>query len=257
MPFRGSRLLYDRRSVIQYVLVLSTLVGLATRYYFLSECCCLVSVGRPLWREDGFAICSLITQWTESGRTRNHTSLSPLRLPQPGRPGSCIYILQEQGGPVIPPGTGFPLHRLLWLAALRRKYYNPPRIYIYIYPSGTGWSSPKSKSRYNRQPVNQYVLVPSPCRFRGAPSEVEDQSYYTTDSRSVRMSWYWTPLWDLRPDITSCRNVALWNLRSCLCGAPSLTRGQVCNLQCNHSMVRVAQNPKPYFTASSETPPTW
>jgi hypothetical protein len=40
-------------------------------------------------------------------------------------------------------------------------------------------------------------------------------------------------------------------------GSPSLTRGRVCNLQCNHSMVRVAQNPKPYFTVSSETPPTW
>jgi hypothetical protein len=40
-------------------------------------------------------------------------------------------------------------------------------------------------------------------------------------------------------------------------GAPSLTRGRVCNLQYNHSMVRVAQNPKPYFTVSSETPPTW
>jgi hypothetical protein len=29
-----------------------------------------------------------------------------LRLPQPGEPGSRIYIPQEQGGPVIPPGTG-------------------------------------------------------------------------------------------------------------------------------------------------------
>jgi hypothetical protein len=27
--------------------------------------------------------------------------------------------------------------------------------------------------------------------------------------------------------------------------------------QCNYSIVRVAQNPKPYFTISSETPPTW
>jgi hypothetical protein len=44
------------------VLVSSTLVGLATRYYFPSECCGLVSVERPLWREDGFAICSVITQ---------------------------------------------------------------------------------------------------------------------------------------------------------------------------------------------------
>jgi hypothetical protein len=53
------------------------------------------------------------------------------------------------------------------------------------------------------------------------------------------MSWYGTPLWDLRPDITSCQNVAVWKLRPCFCGAPSLTRGRVCNLQCNHSMVRV------------------
>jgi hypothetical protein len=36
-----SKLLYDWQSVSQYVLVSSTLVGLATRYYFLSECCCL------------------------------------------------------------------------------------------------------------------------------------------------------------------------------------------------------------------------
>jgi hypothetical protein len=47
-------------------------------------------------------------------------------------------------------------------------------------------------------------------------------------SQSVSMSWYRAPLWDLRPDITSCRNV-VWNLRSCFCGAPSLTRGRVCN----------------------------
>jgi hypothetical protein len=137
--------------VSQYVLVSNTLVGLATRYYFLSECCGLVSVGCPLWRKDGSVICSVITQWSESRRTRNHTLLSHLRLPQPGGSGSRIYIPQEQGGPVIPPGTGFPLG--------------------YIYPSGIGWSSPKSsqksKSRYDRRPVNQYVLVPSPLSIKG------------------------------------------------------------------------------------------
>jgi hypothetical protein len=37
--------------------------------------------------------------------------------------------------------------------------------------------------------------------------------------------------------------VAVSNLRSCFCGTPSLTRGRVCNLQCNLSMVRLAQNP--------------
>jgi hypothetical protein len=60
--------------------------------------------------------------------------------------------------------------------------------------------------------------------------------------RSVSMSWYRASLWDLRPDITSCRSIAVWNLRSYFCEAPSLTRGRVCNLQYNHSMVWVAQN---------------
>jgi hypothetical protein len=76
-------------------------------------------------------------------------------------------------------------------------------------------------------------------------------------SHSVSMSWCRAPLWDLQPDITSCRYVSVWKLRSCFCGAPSLTRGRVCNLQCNHSVVLVAQNPWPYFTVSSETPSTW
>jgi hypothetical protein len=92
----------------------------------LSESCGLVSVGRPLWREVGSAVCSAITRWSESRRTRNRTLLSHLRLPQPGGPGSCIYIPQEQGGPVIPPGTGFLLLRLLRLAGLRWRYSNPP-----------------------------------------------------------------------------------------------------------------------------------
>jgi hypothetical protein len=30
-----------------------------------------------------------------------------------------------------------------------------------------------------------------------------------TVSQSISMSWYRAPLWDLRPDITSCRNVAV------------------------------------------------
>jgi hypothetical protein len=37
------------QSVSQYVLVSSTLVGLATRYYFLSECCCLKVAVLFLW----------------------------------------------------------------------------------------------------------------------------------------------------------------------------------------------------------------
>jgi hypothetical protein len=33
---------------------------------------------------------------------------------------------QEKGGPVIPPGTGFPFRRLLRLAELRWRYSTPP-----------------------------------------------------------------------------------------------------------------------------------
>jgi hypothetical protein len=55
-------------------------------------------------------------------------AVSDSRLPQPGGPGPRIYIPQEQGGPVIPPGTGFPFRRLLRLAGLRWRYSNqPPR----------------------------------------------------------------------------------------------------------------------------------
>jgi hypothetical protein len=41
--------------------------------------------------------------WLESRRAHNHILLSHLRLSQPGGLGFCIYIPQEQGGPVIPP----------------------------------------------------------------------------------------------------------------------------------------------------------
>jgi hypothetical protein len=55
-------------------------------------------------------------------RTHDHILLSHLRLLHPGGPGQRIYISQEQGGPVIPPDPGFPSHRLLRLARLRRRY---------------------------------------------------------------------------------------------------------------------------------------
>jgi hypothetical protein len=57
-------------------------------------------------------VCSLQSR-SESRRTRSYTLQSHLKLPQPGGPGSRIYIPQEQGGPVIPPGTGFSLENSL------------------------------------------------------------------------------------------------------------------------------------------------
>jgi hypothetical protein len=57
---------------------------------------------------------------------RPHFTVSDSRLPQPVGPVPRIYIRQEQGGPVIPPGTGLPFRRLLRLIGLRWRYSTPP-----------------------------------------------------------------------------------------------------------------------------------
>jgi hypothetical protein len=135
-----------RLTVSQYVLVTSTLVGLVTRSLRLKLICDRRSVGQcvlvsgsclepvtrsffsvwQLWVSWCSApsltrgcVCNLLVQFllglaragtlgSKSRRTRDHILLSHLRLPQPGGPGSRIYIPQEQGGPVIPPDTGLP-----------------------------------------------------------------------------------------------------------------------------------------------------
>jgi hypothetical protein len=53
--------------------------------------------------------------WVRIPRTHDHILLSQIQNPQPGGPDLHIYIPQEQGGLVIPPGTGFPFYRLLQL----------------------------------------------------------------------------------------------------------------------------------------------
>jgi hypothetical protein len=52
------------------------------------------------------------------------------------------------------------------------------------------------------------------------------QSYITTDGPSSSLSWNKTPIWGLRPDFITVRQ-----LRVCWCGELSLTRGRVCRLQ--------------------------
>jgi hypothetical protein len=64
---------------------------------------------------------------SESRGTRGYSFLSQI-WDSPNLEGQApvIYIPQEQGGPVIPPGTGFPFRRLLRLAGLRWRYSIPP-----------------------------------------------------------------------------------------------------------------------------------
>jgi hypothetical protein len=136
VPFRYIyiclKLIYDRRSVGQYVLVSGSRMEPMTRFLFsfwlLQVSWCGASSLTRRW------VCNLLVQLLlslaravilgfKSRRTHDHILLSHLRLPQPGGPGPCIYIPQEQGSPVILPGTGFHFRRLLRLAG---KYSNPP-----------------------------------------------------------------------------------------------------------------------------------
>jgi hypothetical protein len=55
--------------------------------------------------------------------THDHILLSQILDPQPEGPDPHIYIPQEQSGPVIPQGTGFPF--CLQLAGLQWWYSNP------------------------------------------------------------------------------------------------------------------------------------
>jgi hypothetical protein len=114
-----------RQSVDQYVWVSGLLLGSLTRFYLalllsVDNYVVLLSM-RPLWRENGSVIYCKIA----SGQS-NHTWAE---VPQNSRPYHTVssdnpptwrarfpYLYpQEQGGPVIPPGTGFPFCRLLRL----------------------------------------------------------------------------------------------------------------------------------------------
>jgi hypothetical protein len=112
----------------------------------------------------------------------------------------------------------------------------------------------------------QYISVCSqelwPLDHRGGLVEVE-VNLRPTVSRPVCLGVR-------HPSATSdqlffLREISFRQLQVCYFVAPSLTRGQVYNLlynsfwalQSSHSWVEVSQNSRPYFTVSSETPPTW
>jgi hypothetical protein len=111
---RISKLLYDRRSVSQSkCLGIEHTCGnydklLLPARILLSAICGLVSAGRPLWREDVSAICSVTTQWPESRSSCNHTSLSHLRLPQTWRDRFPYLYPPETGWPSYTPGHWVP-----------------------------------------------------------------------------------------------------------------------------------------------------
>jgi hypothetical protein len=117
----------------QSVLVSSTHLGLTTRFYY-----CQTVAGLLMWDALSDERTSLPFTIAAGPREHRHSwvrvlrdswpyfTVSDSRLPQPRGPDPSIYIPQEQDDPVTPPGTGFPLRRLLRLAGLRWRYSNPP-----------------------------------------------------------------------------------------------------------------------------------
>jgi hypothetical protein len=76
-----SKLPYDWRSVSRYVLVSRTLVGLETRYYFLSVCCCLKFAVLFLWGAPS------------DERMRLQFAVQSLNAPRCAEPLTILYCL--------------------------------------------------------------------------------------------------------------------------------------------------------------------
>jgi hypothetical protein len=122
-------------------------LGPKTRFLWLWDSCCFLDVGRPLWREDG----SVVYNCCWSSSTQSFSGPSPAGLmtifydprfetPTTWRTRSPSYIPQEKGGPVIPPGTGFPFLRLLRLAGLWWRCSNRPPHWPLLSRNGSGSS---------------------------------------------------------------------------------------------------------------------
>jgi hypothetical protein len=84
-------------------------LGPKTRFLLLSDSCGFVDVGLPFWREDSllFTIAAVPLQ-----RSHSRVRVPFETLPTWRARSLCLYP-PEQGGAVIPPGTGFPFRRLL------------------------------------------------------------------------------------------------------------------------------------------------
>jgi hypothetical protein len=139
----SSELLYDWRFTANRFVLATNPLRPTTGIFIFKPNTCVYSpyVTSTLTRE---RVCRLhlllvlgsaVILGSESRRTRDNILLSQIRdSPNQGGPDPLIYIPQEQGGPVIPPGTGFPFRRLLRLAGLRWRYSTSPPHSVLMYP---------------------------------------------------------------------------------------------------------------------------
>jgi hypothetical protein len=128
-----SELCYDRRSVDQSLLVLSTHLMLKTRFLLLSNSCEFVDLGLPLWREGGSVVYNCC--WPSSAHLFSGPSPAGLmttfcclrfETPPTWRAKSPYLCAPGTWWPRYTPGTGFPFRHLLRFAGLRWRYSNRP-----------------------------------------------------------------------------------------------------------------------------------
>jgi hypothetical protein len=146
------KLRYNRRSVGHSALVSCTHTVPMIRLLLQSGRYGFVDVGCPHWRVQSLLVhASTVILGSESRGTHDYKLISQIRdSPKPGVPGLHINIPQEQGGPVIPPGTVFPFRGLLRLVGLRWRYSNPPPQVLSL------------KLYCERRSVGQFFLVSGP-----------------------------------------------------------------------------------------------
>jgi hypothetical protein len=99
-----------------------------------------------------------------------------------------------------------------------------PRQYFTVSDLRLPFSSPPTTRRVTVEVFDPATRGPTVCQSR---------SHIATDGRSVSQ-W-----WSSWPDI-----ITVWQLRSCFCGAPSLTRGRVCLL---YMLLALASNFLPFI----------
>jgi hypothetical protein len=108
-------------------------------------------------------------------------------------------------------------------------------------------------------------------RYSTPPPQRNNESYITTDGQSACLSWNKSPIWGLRPDfitVRQLRGLLTWGANEGFVDVGrSLTRGRVSFTfaasprQRSHSRVRVSWDLRPHFTLSDSrlpfsSPPT-
>jgi hypothetical protein len=99
----------------------------------------------------------------------------------------------------------------------------------YLYPPRTGWFmyNPRHWVPFSSPPTTRRVTVEvfGPASTREtALGQSESQSHIATDGQPVSKSWCRAP-YGAHDQIL----ITVWQLRSCFCVVPSMTRGRVCH----------------------------